>query len=145
MLPGGRTAEVGFMAPVFLEACKHLTVHNPDLGFIVPLVNQKRREQFPRHQGRGGPELDMVLLDGQGREAMIAADVVMLASGTAGPRGHAGEKPMVVGYKLKPFSYLLAQWLVKTDYVSCRTCWRTRCWCPSSSSTSAPRPTWWKR
>ena len=25
---------------------------------------------------------------------------------------------MVVGYKLKPFSYWLAQWLVKTDYVS---------------------------
>lgn len=118
VLPGSRTAEVGFMAPVFLEACKHLTVHNPDLGFIVPLVNQKRREQFLTIKAEVAPELDMVLLDGQGREAMIAADVVMLASGTAALEAMLVKKPMVVGYKLKPFSYLLAQWLVKTDYVS---------------------------
>lgn len=118
VLPGSRTAEVGFMAPVFLEACKHLTVHNPDLGFIVPLVNQKRREQFLAIKAEMAPELDMVLLDGQGREAMIAADVVMLASGTAALEAMLVKKPMVVGYKLKPFSYLLAQWLVKTDYVS---------------------------
>lgn len=118
VLPGSRTAEVGFMAPVFLEACKHLTVHNPDLGFIVPLVNQKRREQFLAIKAEVAPELDMVLLDGQGREAMIAADVVMLASGTAALEAMLVKKPMVVGYKLKPFSYLLAQWLVKTDYVS---------------------------
>ncbi|QXB94766.1 MULTISPECIES: lipid-A-disaccharide synthase [Aeromonas] len=118
VLPGSRTAEVGFMAPVFLEACKHLTVHNPDLGFIVPLVNQKRREQFLAIKAEVAPELDMVLLDGQGREAMIAADVVMLASGTAALEAMLVKKPMVVGYKLKPFSYFLAQWLVKTDYVS---------------------------
>ncbi|MGL6580243.1 lipid-A-disaccharide synthase [Aeromonas caviae] len=118
VLPGSRTAEVGFMAPVFLEACKHLTVHTPDLGFIVPLVNQKRREQFLAIKAEVAPELDMVLLDGQGREAMIAADVVMLASGTAALEAMLVKKPMVVGYKLKPFSYLLAQWLVKTDYVS---------------------------
>ncbi|OEG03177.1 lipid-A-disaccharide synthase [Aeromonas caviae] len=118
VLPGSRTAEVGFMAPLFLEACKHLTVHNPDLGFIVPLVNQKRREQFLAIKAEVAPELDMVLLDGQGREAMIAADVVMLASGTAALEAMLVKKPMVVGYKLKPFSYLLAQWLVKTDYVS---------------------------
>ncbi|MGE6106516.1 lipid-A-disaccharide synthase [Aeromonas sobria] len=118
VLPGSRTAEVGFMAPVFLEACKHLTVHNPDLGFIVPLVNQKRREQFLAIKAEVAPDLDMVLLDGQGREAMIAADVVMLASGTAALEAMLVKKPMVVGYKLKPFSYLLAQWLVKTEYVS---------------------------
>ena len=55
----------------------------PGSGFIVPLVNQKRREQFLAIKAEVAPELDMVLLDGQGREAMIAADVVMLASGTA--------------------------------------------------------------
>jgi len=83
VLPGSRSAEVGFMSPLFLEACKHLTVRYPDLGFIVPLVNQKRREQFLAIKAELAPDLDMVLLEGQGREAMIAADVVMLASGTA--------------------------------------------------------------
>ncbi|MGY3857084.1 lipid-A-disaccharide synthase [Aeromonas sp. NJAU223] len=118
VLPGSRTAEVAFMAPVFLEACKQLTVHCPDLGFIVPLVNAKRREQFLAIKAEVAPDLNMVFLDEQGREAMIAADVVMLASGTAALEAMLVKKPMVVGYKLKPFSYWLAQWLVKTDYVS---------------------------
>ncbi|TNH72949.1 lipid-A-disaccharide synthase [Aeromonas hydrophila] len=118
VLPGSRSAEVGFMSPLFLEACKHLTVRYPDLGFIVPLVNQKRREQFLAIKAELAPDLDMVLLEGQGREAMIAADVVMLASGTAALEAMLVKKPMVVGYKLKPFSYWLAQRLVKTEFVS---------------------------
>ena len=118
VLPGSRGAEVGLMSPVFLEACKHLTVHCPDLGFIVPLVNQRLREQFMAIKAEVAPDLDMVLLDGQGREAMMAADVVMLASGTAALEAMLVKKPMVVGYKVKPFSYWLGKQLVKTDYVS---------------------------
>ncbi|MCS3455158.1 lipid-A-disaccharide synthase [Aeromonas rivuli] len=118
VLPGSRSAEVGFMSPLFLEACKHLTVHYPSLGFIVPLVNEARREQFLRIKQEIAPKLEMVLLEGQGREAMTAADVVLLASGTAALEAMLVKKPMVVGYKLKPFSYWLAQRLVKTDYVS---------------------------
>ncbi len=133
-----------YVAPVS-RACKHLTVRYPDLGFIVPLVNQKRREQFLAIKAELAPDLDMVLLEGQGREAMIAADVVMLASGTAALEAMLVKKPMVVGYKLKPFSYWLAQRLVKTEFVSCPTCWPVACWCPNSSSTSAPRRIWWSR
>ena len=54
------------MSPVFLEACKRLTVRYPDLGFIVPLVNDKRREQFMAIKAELAPDLDMVLLEGQG-------------------------------------------------------------------------------
>jgi len=118
VLPGSRTAEVCFMSPVFLEACKRLTVRYPDLGFIVPLVNEARRAQFMAIKAELAPDLDMVLLEGQGREAMIAADAVLLASGTAALEAMLVKKPMVVGYKLKPFSYWLAQRLVKTAYVS---------------------------
>lgn len=106
------------MSPVFLEACKRLTVRYPDLGFIVPLVNEARRAQFMAIKAELAPDLDMVLLEGQGREAMIAADAVLLASGTAALEAMLVKKPMVVGYKLKPFSYWLAQRLVKTAYVS---------------------------
>ena len=82
----------------------------------------------------------MVLLDGQGREAMIAADVVMLRLGTAALEAMLSsvKKTHGGGLQAQTFSYLLPSGLVKTDYVPCRTCWRTRCWCPSSSSTSAP-------
>jgi lipid-A-disaccharide synthase len=83
------------MALVFLEACKHLTVHNPDLGFIVPLVNQKRREQFLAIKAEVAWSSTWCCWTAS-REAMIAADVVMLASGTAALEAMLVKKPMVV-------------------------------------------------
>ncbi|XNM55668.1 hypothetical protein ACLK1Z_01140 [Escherichia coli] len=54
----------------------------PDLEIVVPLVNAKRREQFERIKAAVAPDLSVHLLDGMGREAMVASDA-LLASGTA--------------------------------------------------------------
>ena len=49
---------------------------------------------------------------------MIAAECTLLASGTAALEAMLCKSPMVVGYKMKPFTYWLAKRLVKTDYIS---------------------------
>ncbi|OXY81868.1 lipid-A-disaccharide synthase [Oceanimonas doudoroffii] len=118
LLPGSRHAEVTLLAPVYLEACKQLKVRHPELQFVVPLVSEKRRQEFLAIKERVAPGLDITLIEGQGREVMTAADVVLLASGTATLEAMLAKKPMVVGYKLKDFSYWLAQRLVKTEHVS---------------------------
>jgi lipid-A-disaccharide synthase len=58
------------------------------------------------------------MLDGKAREAMIASDAALLASGTAALECMLAKCPMVVGYRMKPFTFWLAKRLVKTDYVS---------------------------
>ena len=55
----------------------------PDLQFLVPLVNEKRRIQFEAIKAKIAPNLDLHLIDGNARQAMIAADATLLASGTA--------------------------------------------------------------
>jgi lipid-A-disaccharide synthase len=60
----------------------------------------------------------MHLLDGKGRQAMVASDAALLASGTAALECMLAKCPMVVGYRMKPFTFWLAKRLVKTDYVS---------------------------
>ena len=55
---------------------------------------------------------------GMGREAMVASDAELLASGTAALEGMLAKCPMVVGYRLKPLTFWLAKRLVKTEYVS---------------------------
>jgi len=118
LLPGSRGAEVEMLSADFLKTAELLRAKWPDLEIVVPLVNAKRREQFERIKAEVAPELPMHLLDGHGREAMVASDAALLASGTAALECMLAKCPMVVGYRMKPLTFWLAKRLVKTDYVS---------------------------
>lgn len=118
LLPGSRHAEVEMLSADFLKTAQLLRQSWPDLEIVVPLVNPRRREQFEQIKAQVAPDLPMHLLDGHGREAMVASDAALLASGTAALECMLAKCPMVVGYRMKPFTFWLAQKLVKTDYVS---------------------------
>lgn len=118
MLVGSRGSEVEFLSEPFLKTAQLLHQRYPDVKFLVPLINQKRRQQFEQIKQRVAPELDMILLDGNARAAMIAAEATLLASGTAALEAMLCKSPMVVGYRMKPFTYFLAKRLVKTKYIS---------------------------
>ena len=118
MLVGSRGSEVEFLSEPFLQTAQLLHQRYPDVKFLVPLINQKRRRQFEQIKQRVAPELDMILLDGNARAAMITAEATLLASGTAALEAMLCKSPMVVGYRMKPFTYFLAKRLVKTKYVS---------------------------
>ncbi|MEQ1975809.1 lipid-A-disaccharide synthase [Xenorhabdus sp. SGI240] len=118
ILPGSRHAEVEMLSADFLKTAQLLREEYPDLHVLVPLVNAKRREQFQRIKNEIAPDLLIHLLDGKAREAMIASDATLLASGTAALECMLAKCPMVVGYRMKPFTFWLAKRLVKTPYVS---------------------------
>ncbi|HBZ17091.1 lipid-A-disaccharide synthase [Pantoea sp. NPDC088449] len=118
LLPGSRGAEVEMLSADFLRAAQLLRQRYPTLEIVVPLVNVKRREQFEQIKAEVAPELPMHLLDGKGRQAMLASDAAILASGTAALECMLAKCPMVVGYRMKPFTFWLAKRLVKTPYVS---------------------------
>lgn len=118
ILVGSRSAEVELLSAPFLQTALRLKEKFPDLKFLVPLINQKHRQQFEQFKARLAPDLDMILLDGNARQAMIAAEVTLLASGTAALECMLCKSPMVVGYRMKPLTYFLAKHLVKTPYIS---------------------------
>ena len=118
LLPGSRHSEVEMLSADFLKTAKILYQHFTDLHIVVPLVNEKRREQFNAIWQEVAPELNVHILDGQARDAMMSADATLLASGTAALECMLTKCPMVVGYRMKPFTFWLAKRLVKTPYVS---------------------------
>lgn len=118
LLPGSRGAEVEMLSADFLKTAQILRQRWPELEVVVPLVNAKRREQFERIKAEVAPELTVHMLNGRAREAMIASDAALLASGTAALECMLAKCPMVVGYRMKPFTFWLAKRLVKTEYVS---------------------------
>ncbi len=118
VLPGSRGSELKMLSQPFIETCKRLHKTHPDLGFVVALVNQKRREQFEQAWHEFAPELDFTLVDDTARNVITAADAVLLASGTVALECMLIKRPMVVGYKVNAITAFIARRLVKTDYVS---------------------------
>ena len=118
LLPGSRRAEVEMLSVDFLKTAMLLKAQLPDLQIVVPLINQKRYAQFEAIKAQAAPDLEVKLVDGQARDIMIASDATLLASGTAALECMLTKCPMVVGYRMKPFTFWLAKRLVKTEFVS---------------------------
>ncbi|EPQ9983611.1 lipid-A-disaccharide synthase [Vibrio vulnificus] len=118
VLPGSRGSELKMLSQPFIETCKKLQQAFPELGFVVALVNQKRREQFEQAWKEYAPELDFKLVDDTARNVITASDAVMLASGTVALECMLLKRPMVVGYCVNAVTAFLAKRLLKTQYVS---------------------------
>ncbi|HFQ4802927.1 TPA: lipid-A-disaccharide synthase [Vibrio vulnificus] len=118
VLPGSRGSELKMLSQPFIETCKKLQQAFPELGFVVALVNQKRREQFEQAWKEYAPELDFKLVDDTARNVITASDAVMLASGTVALECMLLKRPMVVGYRVNAVTAFLAKLLLKTQYVS---------------------------
>lgn len=118
ILPGSRENEVKYLSKAFLQAALWCCQYRPDLHFVVPMINQARLEQFQAIKQQIAPELAMTVVLGHSRQAMAAADTVLLASGTASLEALLLKRPMVVAYRLAPVSFLAARLLVKTPYIA---------------------------
>lgn len=118
VLPGSRGGEMKMLAEPFIKTCQQLQTRYPELGFVVALVNAKRRAQFEEAWKRVAPELNFVLVDDTARNVITASDAVMLASGTVALECMLIKRPMVVGYRVNAFTAFLAKHLLKTPYVS---------------------------
>lgn len=110
LLPGSRVNELKRHANLFVRTAKWLYQRNPSLYFVVPLVSGEIRAMFNQAIARNGAhELPLLQLNGQSRDAMAAADVVVLASGTAALEAALLQRLMVVTYKVSFITYLLVK------------------------------------
>ena len=118
VLPGSRQSELTRLGEPFLAAAKKVAAALPGLRVIVPAANAKVHARLTAMLADWPQELAAPhLLDGRAHEAMQAADVVLLASGTATLETMLAKRPMVVGYRVSPVSYRIARALnmLKTD------------------------------
>ncbi|PMN72937.1 lipid-A-disaccharide synthase [Enterovibrio norvegicus] len=118
VLPGSRGGEMKLLAPIFIDTCKLLKETHPEIGFVVALVNEKRRAQFELAWKETAPEIDFTLVDDTARNVIAASDTVLLASGTVALECMLVKRPMVVGYKVNAITAWIARKMVKTEFVS---------------------------
>ena len=116
MLPGSRLGEIRRLGADFIEAVALLRKQLPDLQVVAPMANAACRHAFEgllksRQIANGESQIAIRLLDGHAHEAMIAADAVLLASGTAALEAMLAKRPMVVAYRVSPLTYRIVMGL----------------------------------
>ena len=111
LLPGSRQSELHFMAETFVETAKLLLERYPGLQFLVPLVSRETRLQFETALWKlKADELPFTLMFGHAADAVAASDAVLVASGTATLETALVGRPMVIAYKMSPWSW----WLMRS-------------------------------
>ena len=118
LLPGSRQVEVKAMAGLFVKTARSLLEQKPQAQFLVPLVSRETRIIFEHALYRDAPDgLPLTILYGHARDAMTAADAVLVASGTATLEAALLKRPMVITYKLPKITYWIAKRRIYLPFV----------------------------
>ena len=108
LLPGSRQSELHYMAETFIETAKCLNQRFPAARFLVPLATRETRDMFELALYKLSAQgLPITRLFGHAQDAMAVADCVLVASGTATLEAALLKKPMVVAYRMSPWSWRL--------------------------------------
>ena len=119
VLPGSRASEIELIAPVFFETMAELTkrMSGQALSFVIPVATPRLREPLEvllKNTLDKNPDLHIYLIDGEADAVLEAADVVLIASGTATLQAALWKKPMVISYKVP---WLTAQIMKRQGYL----------------------------
>jgi lipid-A-disaccharide synthase len=110
MLPGSRQSEVRQHAELFINTAKIISQDNANAQFLVPLITRETREIFEQALYKDmTQEIELNILFGHAHDAMEAADVVLVASGTATLEAALLKRPMVITYRMPTLSW----WILK--------------------------------
>ena len=116
MLPGSRGSEVKLSAPGFLMAAQIISEQKPGSCFIIPAANQKRHAQMAGLIRQHAPQLHIKLVMGESQTAMLAADAVLVNSGTATLEAMLLRRPMVMSYRLGSLTYAVVSRIVSIKH-----------------------------
>lgn len=117
MLPGSRQSEVQHHADLFVQTAKRIYAEHPNAIFLVPLITCETRQIFELAIYSEHEQLPIQILFGHAHDAMEAADVVIVASGTATLEAALLKKPMVITYRMSKLSWQLLKRMRLQPYV----------------------------
>jgi len=110
LLPGSRAAELDQHGDLLLETAAALHAARPDARFLVPLATRPTRDRFEAALYRLGYEsLPLTLLYGHASDALRAADVGIVASGTATLEAALARCPHVIFYRVNALTARLVR------------------------------------
>ena len=118
VLPGSRASEINLLGDILFKAAAIIAKARHSVQFITPVATAALKPAIKAQIEAAGLSDRVLLLDGESERAMVAADVVLLASGTAALESALLTKPTVAAYRLGKLTYAIVNSLnlVKLQY-----------------------------
>lgn len=117
LLPGSRSSEIKRLASIFMQTAQLLYAKNKNVKFILPFANEYVKNCFETCVDTL-PDVPIDFMVGNARRAMEAADVVILASGTAALEAALLQRPHVVVYRVSKLMHWILEHTRHVDYYS---------------------------
>jgi lipid-A-disaccharide synthase len=118
LLPGSRRSELQHMADSFVLAAHRLRQDVPEVHFICPMASRDTRDMFEAAVHRNQrTDLPLTLMFGHSHEALAAADLALVASGTATLEAALFKTPMVITYRQASLSWWIMRRMMYLPYV----------------------------
>ena len=119
LLPGSRQGEVKWHTQLLIDSATEISKKIRDVKFLVPLPTRETYDIFSKTLFKNThAELDIQLLIGHASDAINAADLVIVASGTATLETALYKKPMIVIYKMSSISWQILKRMRYLPFVS---------------------------
>jgi len=118
LLPGSRRSELHYMAETFLLAAHRFRQEVAEAHFVCPAATRETRDMFEAAQrAHRRTDLPLTLLFGHSHEALAAADLALVASGTATLESALLKTPMVIAYRQSRISWMLMRQMAYLPYI----------------------------
>ena len=120
LLPGSRKTELKQHLNLMLDAAKLIQNSSPEIRFLVPLLDNEAHNFVHSILSRRNVNLNGTIdfVVGKTQDALKAADIAIIASGTATLEGLLCECPMVVTYKVSKLTAWLMRLQANARFVS---------------------------
>ena len=111
LLPGSRAREIQMLLPIYLEA---LASFENDYQFVIPASNESNRALIENVVANRGSRAKVIA--GNSRELLKVAEATVVTSGTATFEAALIGCPMIIAYRMSPFSWFVISRLIKTPF-----------------------------
>ncbi|MFH1595946.1 MAG: lipid-A-disaccharide synthase [Pseudomonadota bacterium] len=126
LLPGSRAGEIKRHLPTMLAGMALVQQAVPQCQFILPLASTAPRELVEgmvagSREGesltKNSPGTPLKIIPGQAYEALFAAHLAVVASGTATVEAALAGTPTIIVYRLSPLTFAVGRRLIRVPHV----------------------------
>jgi lipid-A-disaccharide synthase len=119
LLPGSRASEIHRHLPTLLAGARLLQGAIPQAQFILPLASTAPVELVESLVAGAGlkPAAALKVIPGHSYEALAAAHLALVSSGTATVEAALAATPTIIVYRLSPWTFAVGRRLIRVPHV----------------------------